>query len=454
MQPLKIIAAALRAGELNARDLLAAAAERHAALGATLAAYKTWAPEAARRAAEAADAAFAIGVDLGPLQGIPVSVKDHFGVPGLPVFAGTARRLPQKWEREGPVIARLRRQLAVITGKTHAVELAFGGIGLNNHWGTPRNPWDASAHRVPGGSSSGAGVSLIEGSALLALGTDTAGSVRIPASWTGTVGLKTSYGRWSLEGVVPLSPSLDTVGLLARSVADVIYGFAALDPEWGDAASALPTIGVGGRCFWEDCDPGVAEAVQAALQELEAGGMRLIDAELPEAEDAMALLRVGGIVSAECDLFVETELPDWRPLLDPIIASRIADGAAISAREYLLRRRRIGELGAAAAQRFAGLDVIAAPTVPITPPELEALANVEDYRRYNLPSLRNTCAANLLNLCAITLPAGLDRAGMPVGLMLMAGHGREERLLTAALAAESILGTADRRLGRPPLCPD
>src|SRR5262249_19063321 len=160
------------------------------------------------------------------------------------------------------------RQLGVIMGKTHMVEFAFGGTGLNSHHGAPYNPWDATAHRSPGGSSSGAGVSLLEGSALLALGSDTAGSVRIPACMTGTVGLKVTLGRWSTDGVVPLSRTFDTPGLLARSVADAAYGFAALDPALGDAEGFIAKadtvsldgirIAVDGGFFWNDCDPGIA----------------------------------------------------------------------------------------------------------------------------------------------------------------------------------------------------
>src|SRR5580704_18368828 len=141
---------------------------------------------------------FSAGVTVGPLQGLPVSIKDLFAAAGYPCFAGSSRRLPSDpWERDGPLVAKLRRQLGVIMSKTHMVEFAFGGTGHNSHWGAPYNPWDSRSHRAPGGSSSGAGLSLLEGSALLAFGSDTAGSVRIPASMTGNVGLKVTLGRWS-----------------------------------------------------------------------------------------------------------------------------------------------------------------------------------------------------------------------------------------------------------------
>jgi aspartyl-tRNA(Asn)/glutamyl-tRNA(Gln) amidotransferase subunit A len=461
MRPLKAIAAALRSGEITSLELVEVAIANHDEVGGSLNAYKTWTPDEARLQARAADAATASGAWLGPLHGIPVSVKDLYGVQGWPTFAGTPKQLPAAWEAEGPVVAALRRQLGVVMGKTHTVELAFGGLGVNPHWGTPRNPWDAKAHRVPGGSSSGAGVSLQEGSAFAALGTDTAGSVRIPASMTGTVGLKTSFGRWSTEGIVPLSQSLDTAGVLARSVADLAYAFAALDPAWGSwdtfwaAVSGLEPadlrIGIAGPPLWDECSPGVAEAARGAIGELERNGARAKDVLLPEAKEAIAFLQVGSVVSAECDAFLEAELPAWRDRIDPIIKMRIADGGAINARELLLRYRKLASLSRSMRRRFEGCDVIALPTVPVTPPTVEEVANIDAYRRANMASLRNTCLANYMTLCALTIPVGLDKAGLPVGLMLMAPHGHEEKLLAVALAVERALGEPRERLGGPPI---
>lgn len=230
-RPLVEIARDLRERRATARELVEMAIERHERFDERLRAYSFWAPEEARAVADAADAAFAVGVSAGALQGMPVSLKDLFAADGYPCFAGSSRRLPaEPWERDGPLVAALRRQLGVIMGKTHMVEFAFGGTGRNSHHGAPYNPWDPAAHRSVGGSSSGAGVSLLEGSALLAFGSDTAGSVRIPACMTGNAGLKVTIERWSTTGVVPLSFTFDTPGLLARSVSDLAFAFAALDP--------------------------------------------------------------------------------------------------------------------------------------------------------------------------------------------------------------------------------
>ena len=283
----------------------------------------------------AADAAFSAGVSAGPLQGLPVSIKDLFAAAGYPCFAGSSRRLPaDPWERDGPLVATLRRQLGVIMGKTHMVEFAFGGTGQNSHHGAPYNPWDAAAHRSVGGSSSGAGVSLLEGSALLAFGSDTAGSVRIPACMTGNAGLKVTIGRWSTEGVVPLSFTFDTPGLLARSVSDLAYGFAALDPAGIDPSAFIAQagtrdltgirIGVGDPFLWRDCDPGIAETVQEAVDALVRAGAVARDFTLPEAEAAYGVFLDGGLSAIELRSFLDRELPEWLDQLDPVIAAGCA----------------------------------------------------------------------------------------------------------------------------------
>ena len=196
-------ARALRSGELTSRSLLETARQNHEDRGDQLNAYLVWADEMATKAAVAADAAFAAGRDLGLLQGLPVSFKDHYGVEGLPTYAGTSMRLPEKWEREGPVVRDTKRQLAVITGKTHSVEFAASGMGDNMHWGAPRNPWDPNLPRGVGGSSSGAVTSLWEESCLVSFGTDTRGSIRIPGAMSGVVGLVTASCRWSRHATRP-----------------------------------------------------------------------------------------------------------------------------------------------------------------------------------------------------------------------------------------------------------
>ena len=461
-QSIRSLAAALRDGTTTSVALAEEAIANHARFGTALDAYKCRQDDRFLAEARAADAAFAAGLDFGPLQGIPVSVKDLYGVAGYETFAGSPAALPEKWEQEGPVVGALRAALAPVAGKTHTVEFAFGGVGSNAHWGTPRNPWDAAAHRVPGGSSAGAGISLCEGSALLALGSDTAGSVRVPASFTGNVGVKTSFGRWSLDGIVPLSPSLDTAGVLARTVPDAVLAFAAIDPLTdipGEALlAALSELTAGdvhiGVCdhFFEGCDPGVAEGVQAALDELAAAGAQISKFDLPEAAAADEIFMRGGLAAPEFAAFITGEMAKSKATLDPNVAARFESMEAITAVDYLLRRARLAELAASADDRMANVDVVVGPTVTITPPTVEAVSDGEGYRTNNMAALRNTRTGNMLALSAVTIPIALDKAGMPVGLQIMVPLDEDERALAVALAFELVLGDRVQRLGAPPMC--
>ena len=445
------LGAALREGRVRASELVEqAAANRVEGLGA----YKLWLPERAAALAAMADAAFAEGLDFGALHGLPVSVKDLYGFAGTPTCAGAPRPLPASWEREGPVVRAVRNGLGVVVGKTHTVEFAFGGIGSNPHWGTPRNPWGGDVHRVPGGSSAGAGVSLWEGTAVVALGSDTAGSVRVPASFTGTVGLKTSYGRWSLEGIVPLSPSLDSAGILTRSVADAVAAFTVIDP----VCSAPPEpadvprlrLGVVEELF-DGCAPEVAEAVRIAVRELEGKGASVVRFPLPGLDVAREIFAAGGLAAPEFVAFVNRELPEFRETLDPNVRGRFAAVESMSATEYLDRRARLAVAAAEANAALAGLDGIVSPTTPITAPRLDEVADAQGYRDRNMATLRNTSPGNLLDLCGLSIPIGLDGDHMPVGLQLMAARGADERLLSVGLAVEASLGTARQRLGTPTL---
>lgn len=452
---------ALRNGSIDAQSLANTCFDNIASTARNLNAYRVVTNEIGLRAAQAADATLAATADPGALCGIPISIKDLYGVNGLDVFAGSPRAVPERWQRQGPLIDLARNQLAVITGKTHTVEFAFGGLGVNSHWETPVNPWDNAHHRVPGGSSSGAGVSIISGCALIAFGTDTAGSVRLPASMTGTVGLKTTFGRWSTDGVFPLSPSLDSAGILTRTVEDAAFAFAAIDPwveqspwqfidELRSQYTHPPAIGTNEPALYENCEASIVRVIEDVVSRMEAHGATRISAPLPEAAMAQELLHKGNVVSAELSEFLASEMPDWLNTLDPLVGSRIADGGEISASDWLARKRLLNHLASNAATRFDECDVMASATCAISPPRLDEVSVVEDYRRANLAALDNTCVANSLGLCAITLPVGLDHNGMPVGLQLMAPGGFEETLLATALWIEDRIGSAVERIGEPP----
>ena len=451
-QSLTTIHAALREGRLRARDLAEAAISVRETNPAAGSAYRQAEPQLTRQASDFTDAILAKGDDPGPLAGLPLSIKDMYGVPGYTTWAGSPRALPAQWEQPGPVVEAALHQGAVVTGKTHTVEFAFGGLGVNEHHGTPINPHDSTDHRVPGGSSSGAGVSVATGSALLALGTDTAGSVRVPASMTGVAGLKTTRGRWSTRGLVPLSSTLDSLGLMARRVEDLIFAFKALDPALtgglhADTAPFGPAtalrLGVPADFFCNDCSPGVNEAFEGSLQRFAAAGIELVRVELPGTEEAWELFRTGGLAAPELVGFLQRELPEWLDTLDTRVALRIRGVDTLTATEYLQRCALQQRLAAAANKRFYGtgaVDALLTPTVPLTPPRLTDVTSEADYARCNLLALRNTVMVNLMDLCAVTLPAGKDMTGMPVGLQVIAGTGADAKALHIGGMLERVLG--------------
>ena len=457
-RPLADMAQALHDGNVSAVEIAETAIARHDAWDDKLTAYKTWNAEIALDQAKAADHALKSGNNLGSLIGIPISVKDIFGIEGFPTFAGSPNQLPSDWEKEGPVVKAVRRQLCMIPGKTHTVEFAFGGLGINPHWVTPRNPWDAKNHRAPGGSSAGAGVSLYEGSAMVAFGTDTGGSVRIPASLTGNVGIKTSKGRWSTDGIVPLSTTFDTPGILTKSVADAVFAFAAIDAKSRHRSFKIAaqqnsdiTLGVTTDYFWDKCQDDIAGVVENTISELTKVGFKTQTVNLPEAHEAVEVMAGGIIVASEGYEFLANELPDWLKTLHPYVAARMNIGVESSAMDYLTALRRVKQLWQRADAQLAEVDVLATPTIPVTPPILSDVEEADAYHNANMLTLSNTMAGNSLNLCGITIPVGLDKAGMPVGLQLLSRLHNDDTLLAVALAVEAVIGTPVERLGKPPL---
>ncbi|WFM69840.1 amidase [Halomonas sp. CKK8] len=458
MRPLREQHAGLRSGKLTATALAEASVEANRNRGQRDHAYLTWNGEVALETARATDRVLASGGDTGPLMGVPVSIKDIYAVPGLPTYAGSAQRLPRHWEAPGPMVSALLRQLPSVMGKTHTVEFAFGGLGTNAHWGAPRNPWDQVHHRTPGGSSAGAGVSLVNGTASLALGTDTAGSVRVPAAMTGVAGLKTTVGRWSTSQIVPLSATLDTPGLLARSVDDLAFAFEALDPSLTIRSSSMParpsladlTFGVPEAYFWEECSPGIAESVQAAIRHLEAAGARIVRLDLPRTDELFTLFQQGGLAAVELAAFLKTQLPEAIEGLDPNVAARVKAADDIPGWEYVRRCDVLKSLSASAAECLTRVDALLTPTVTLTPPTLESLEPDGAYARANMQALRNTVVGNFMGLCGLTLPVGKDDAGMPVGLQVLAGPWQDARLLAIGQAIEEHLGNSLDLLGAPP----
>ena len=382
------------------------------------------------------------------LSGIPISVKDLYGVDKYKTRAGTPRELPKKWEQQGPLIDILDDNNALITGKTHTVEFAFGGVGINPHWGTPTNPWDKKNHRAPGGSSAGSGVSLCSNTASLALGTDTAGSVRIPASVTGNVGLKTTKNRWSTNGIVPLSKSFDTPGILTNTVEDAIYAFEELDKTSPYNSISKQKIinddlkftAAIDDWFFEKCEKSIYTEIKRVLKKIETKNTIRNTTPIREINQSHVLFTKGGLAAAEFASFINGEMIEMKNTLDPNVEFRIRDMESFSAIDYLQRKYLLEEMAESIQRKFEEFDIIISPTVPISPPIVKELKDPKKYSEANGLMLRNTSPINLLGLSAITIPVALDHNNMPIGLQLIGPANSERKLLSIALTIEVLLG--------------
>lgn len=403
--------------------------------------------ERARREAKAAHQRAQSGLRRSSLDGVPLAWKDLFDSADTPTMAGSHMLKDRTPDHDAEALARLTRAGAICLGKTAMTELAFSGLGINPVCGTPANAHDSETERVPGGSSSGAGVALARNMCALAIGTDTGGSVRIPAAWNGQVGFKPSHGRIPTKGVVPLCPTLDTVGPIATSVADASMAVALLS---GEPAPALEDATLNGRTMlvpestvFDECDPGIREQIHAALAELSRAGADIRHEDVPELTQMNALTWQSGISLPAIEawsIWGKTIQAKGEVMYAPVRA-RFEGGAAPNAADAWSLMQQRKQLRASLTQRLASVDAIALPTLPIDPPPIADLVNGDAaYDWANRLALRNTTLGNQLDMCAITLPCGVSTAGLPVGLMLMAPKGRDTRLLRLAHAVERALG--------------
>ena len=426
---------AIREGELTAAAIAQHYLERIESLDPHLGAFTHVCRDRALGQAEAADRQLAAGIDLGPLQGIPYVAKDLFDVAGLATTAGTRLLADNVATSDCTVIERLNQAGMVLLGKTVTVQFAYGGAGINTDRGTPHNPWHPEPH-LPGGSSSGTGAAVGAGMAPMGLGSDTGGSVRIPASMCGVTGLKTTVGRVSRAGVHPLSQSLDSVGPLTRDAIDAAIVYEAIqgaDPADPSTRGQTPhkvvcaiergadglTLGVPRAVFWEDCDGEVEARVREAIAHLESLGARVQDVEFEEAELARRLNPRGLVIAAEAYQANRRLVDSHFDELDPIIAFRIVQGRDIPAHEYIATVNAWEGLRARTVAALDGIDALLCPTVMIPPvPVAGVVTSTESYSECNLRTLRNTSIGNTLGLCGLSLPCGFTSAGLPVGLMV------------------------------------
>ena len=456
-RPVHELARLLASRELSPVDLVDAYLARIARHDPKLHAFTEVYAEDARLAARGADAAIRSGHAVGPLHGVPIALKDLVELEGRVVTGGCEAFANRRAERTATLARRLIAQGMIVLGKTHTVEFAMGGWGTNTHRGTPWNPWDATRARTPGGSSSGSGVAVAASLAPWAVGTDTGGSVRLPASWCGITGLKTTIGRVSTHGVLPLSPTLDTPGPMARSVEDVALLYAAmqgadpLDPLTRGLAyvDPLPTLKRGVRGLRlarmpeverQYASTEVLAAYDRSLAEFERLGAEIVTVKLPFlfADVASFNLR---IMAAESYALYGALIDDAAAPLDPHVRPRIAAGRDITAKAYIEALRMRDTMKAQFAAAMEGIDALLTPTTMTTALPLEDVDQGKAPAHY-------TRFANYLDLTALALPNGFAGDGLPTSLQVVCRAGDEASALRIGWAVQD---ATEWHLRTPPL---
>ena len=439
---IQTLAADLTAGRTTSRKLTEEALARIAdAAGEGKRAFvKVWRDQALA-AADASDLQRKAGLVASPLAGLPVSIKNLCDVAGETTLAGSkALDDAPPAKADAPVVARLRAAGAVIVGSTNMSEFAFSGVGFNPHYGTPGNPADRT--RVPGGSSSGAAVSVADRMAVAALGTDTGGSVRIPAAVCGIVGFKPTARRVPIDGVVPLSTSLDSIGPLANSVEDCAIVDAVFAAEPIDVPEAMPLAGlrlaVPNHFVMDDLDPVVAKAFERALKTLAARGVRIDHIDLPQLNELPAINAKGGFAASEAYAWHRELIARRGNVYDPLVAPRIMRGKEMNAADYIDLLGKRADLCRRVAAITSNNDAVAMPTCAIVAPTLDEVSTADGFTKKNMLLLRNTTVGNFLDRCGISLPC--HAAGeLPVGFMLMGEAMADRRVLAMARSVAPVV---------------
>ena len=423
------LAQRLRRRELRAETLVSDYLTRIAALDGWLHAYVAVYADEALAAARAADLQLDQGIWLGPLHGVPIALKDLIDIAGRPTTIGSPIHADTIAASTAQLVQQLQRAGAVILGKTHMVQFAMGAWGPNQHMGTPRNPWDDRVHRIPGGSSSGSAVAVAGRLAPAAIGTDTGGSVRVPASYCGITGLKPTVGRISSQGVVTLSQTLDSVGVFAHSAADARLLFDVLAPatpgEWREPLDASrfgiagATLGRLPDAFLADVTPAVRQAYEASIALFHSLGAQIVEIT-PPATLAEFKAVTGDIMMTEGVASFEREMTDLDLPVDDSVRPRMLVGLEISAVRYLAALRERDRLQAAMQARLEGVAGL------LTPTTLTTALPLDEVDHGNAP-VQYTRIGNLLQMCGVSVPNGRDNAGLPTGLQILCPGG-EDRL--------------------------
>jgi aspartyl-tRNA(Asn)/glutamyl-tRNA(Gln) amidotransferase subunit A len=396
--------------------------------------------------AKASSARLKAGRSLGMLDGIPIAWKDLFDIEGRATTAGSTilAKAPAA-KTDAAVVAALKQAGIISLGCTNMSEFAFSGLGVNPHYGTPHNPHGRDVPRSPGGSSSGAGVVVAAGLVPVAMGTDTGGSVRIPAAFNGIVGYKATRGRYSMDGVFPLAKSLDSLGPLCRTVQDAVWIDAAMRGVTAPNIAHGPVDGVDivvpTNVVFEGAEAGVVAAFEAALERLTKAGARISRITIPALDEILDVMaKHGALATAEAFALHRERLAGPEVAgMDPRVVMRTRLGETISLPDYLAlleaRQRLVDDV-----ERLLGNSFVAYPSVAHVAPPIAPL-EVDDalFVSTNGKTLRNTMLGNFLDWCGVSIPCGTGDAEMPVGLLLSAAGKRDEALLGMALSAEAVV---------------
>lgn len=401
-------------------------------------------PDRARAEALAARDRQKRGLRRHALDGVPISWKDLYDSAGTTTTFGSALLRDRVPTRDALVLRRATEAGLICLGKTNLTEFAFSGLGINMTFGTPANPRDAKTPRCPGGSSSGAAASVARGLAPAAIGSDTGGSVRVPASWQGLVGLKTTNGLIPTDGALALSTTYDTVGPLTRDVADAAALFGVLaerpTPDLHGASVAGASLLAPTDYMWDGAEPGVVVAVEAAIERLARAGAKIVRASVPEFAEAIAVASyVANPVNVEAYALWGQSIEQRPQDVYHQILDRMRMGREAKATDAYKVINALGEIAKRYHARVAGFAAVLAPTtIAVAPPIAPLVDDKAAYTKANLAALHNTRVGNLLNVSAVTLPCGLSE-GLPVGLMIMGAPLAEGLVLRIARGAEVAL---------------
>lgn len=436
---------ALREGRRDPVDLVAEVFDRIDSHGDPALFIRTLRPRAEAEA-RAARERLRAGNPASLVDGVPLAWKDLFDLKGSVTTAGSAvLRDAAPAASDAALVNAAARAGMVTVGTVNMTEFAYSGIGLNPHYGTPRNPCDPKVARSPGGSSSGSGAVVAAGVVPVAIGTDTGGSIRIPAAFNGVVGYKTSVGHYPMEGVFPLSRSLDTLGPLAQTVADCVLTDASLRGLGAPSVAAAPVEAldfvVPDSFMFDDLAPAVAANFEAAMQRLSKAGARVRPIALPELREVAELMgRYGPLTSAEAmEVHKERLSGPEADRIDPRVVRRIRMAEAMSAVD-LIRLMQGREAWIRRINARLGAAILICPTTPsVAMPIAPLEADVEVFFHHNFRTLRNTAIGNFLDWCGMSIPNGQDSDGMPTGFMMCAPHGQDHAVLAAGLAIESLV---------------